>query len=630
MNDRMATAAQAGGLAGQGPETPASVANRRVVRIHLLGALRATSCLGHNVLPAGKRGRALLGYLCLAPGEVDRARIASLLWEGVSIDTARTNLRQAVRELSTALGEFADEVLINTRDSLRLRLDACWIDALAARDFDVRRTDDSAMVRAFCRGELMEDLDGVSKRFDEWLLRERLRMTERQRQLLEKALPLAEPASAIHRGLAQLLDETTDRATALAGYTRHGEALALRHAAAHDRDRLRVGVLPFISDGTASEDDLAFSLAQEISSALSRFRWFDSITLLSYRPNRSMRFVDEHRLLNMHLHYIVDGTVSGRGSYLQISVRLMDINDTVRPAWADEFRLARNQLHRLNELVTTKIVACIDPVILSIEGQPNRRDRFGATGMLLLAIPLLYSMERRKYEEAGELIKKAYAREPENSMTAAWVAHWHLFYVGQGWAQDTAETLAVVREYAEKAVQLDPENAEALGIFAHCCAYGDKDFDTAIKYFDRALRLNPSLAFIWAYSALTHCYIGDPDEALRRLVRYRELAPVDPYFSLFENGFTIAYAFKGDYERAVLVGRRVVRSNPDFAAGYKPLIASLGHLGRQIEAAPYVAKLLQLEPNFTAERFAQTYPFKRPSDRRSYHRGLVLAGVPPR
>src|SRR5438552_4102238 len=110
MNDRMAAAAQAGGLAEQGPETPASVANRRVVRVHLLGALRATSCLGHNVLPAGKRGRALLGYLCLAPGEVDRARIASLLWEGVSIDTARTNLRQAVRELSTALGEFADEV----------------------------------------------------------------------------------------------------------------------------------------------------------------------------------------------------------------------------------------------------------------------------------------------------------------------------------------------------------------------------------------------------------------------------------------------------------------------------------------------------------------------------------------
>jgi tetratricopeptide (TPR) repeat protein len=626
MVSRMGTVVEPSALAR--PSAP--VANRPVIRIHLLGGLRATSCLGDNVLPSGKRGRALLGYLCLARGEVDRARTASLLWEDVSIDTARTNLRQAVRELSTALGQFADEVLINTRDSLRLRLDACWIDALAARDFDVRGADDSAMVRAFCRGELMEDLDGVSKRFDEWLLRERVRGTERQRQLLEKALPFADPGSAVHRSLAQLLDETTDRGTALAGYTRRGEALALRHAAVHDRDRLRVGVLPFISDGTASEDDLAFSLAQEISSALSRFRWFDSITLLSYRPNRSMRYVDEHRLLNMHLHYMVDGTVSGRGAYLQISVRLMDINDTVRPAWADEFKLPRNQLHRLNELVTTKIVACIDPVILSIEGQPNRRDRFGATGMLLLAIPLLYSMERRKYEEAGQLIKKAYASDPESSMIAAWMAHWYLFYVGQGWAQDTSETLAVVREYAEKAVKLDPENAEALGIYAHCCAYGDKDFDTALKYFDRALRLNPSLAFIWAYSALTYCYIGEPDEGLRRLVRYRELAPVDPYFSLFENAFTIAYAFKGDYERAVLVGRRVVRANPDFAAGYKPLIASLGHLGRQIEAAPYVAKLLQLEPNFTAERFAQTYPFKRPSDRRNYHRGLVLAGVPPR
>ena len=45
-------------------------------------------------------------------------------------------------------------------------------------------------------------------------------------------------------------------------------------------------------------------------------------------------------------------------------------------------------------------------------------------------------------------------------------------------------------------------------------------------------------------------------------------------------------------------------------------------------AAPYVEKLLKLEPNFTVEHFGKTYPFQRDEDRQSYMRGLRLAGVP--
>jgi tetratricopeptide (TPR) repeat protein len=166
------------------------------------------------------------------------------------------------------------------------------------------------------------------------------------------------------------------------------------------------------------------------------------------------------------------------------------------------------------------------------------------------------------------------------------------------------------------------------GIYAHVCVFLDKDFDSALHYFDRSLRLNPNLAFIWALSAPTYCYIGDPDEALRRLGRYRDLAPFDPYFCYWEVLYTIAHTFKGDYEKAVTVGRRNVATNPEFSNAYKPLIAALGHLGRREEAAPYVEKLLMLEPGFTTEKFRKVYPIKHASDRDRYMKGLVLAGVP--
>jgi len=237
-------------------------------------------------------------------------------------------------------------------------------------------------------------------------------------------------------------------------------------------------------------------------------------------------------------------------------------------------------------------------------------------------------MEKRSYEEAGQMLRRAVAQAPEHSMAAAWLAYWHLFNVGQGWSSDPVAEYLEVERLAQKAIQLDPENAEALGIYGQICSYVHHDFDAAMHYFHRALVLNPSLAFIWALSAPTSCYIGDPDDALRRLKRYQELAPFDPYFKLFETMYTVVHVFRRDYEKAVLVGRRSVRANPDFTNGYKPLLAALGHLGETEEASRYLSELLRREPGFSIQSFARRYPFRREEDREQYINGLRKAGVP--
>jgi tetratricopeptide (TPR) repeat protein len=297
--------------------------------------------------------------------------------------------------------------------------------------------------------------------------------------------------------------------------------------------------------------------------------------------------------------------------------------------WSERFELQVSDLHRLSEMVTGRVVGSIDPFIFFIEGQPNRREHYGATGVLLLALPLLHSMEREKFARAGVLIHQAMEIDPNNAMAPAWAAFWHLVRIGQGWTADNSGALATAEAFCRKAIEIDPDNAEALGICAHTFLW-KRDFEAAVNYFDRSLRLNPNLAFIWALSAATYCYIGEPVVALQRLKRYRDLAPFDPYSFFFEAAYSLAYLFKGDYEQAVLVGRGAVKSNPEFSAGYKPLIAALGHLGRTDEAKPYIAKLLSLEPHFTVEHFGKTHPIKRPQDRKRYLRALLAAGVPAR
>src|SRR5215470_15887956 len=117
-------------LAGTRAEK-ARLRGRPVVRIHLLGPMQATTYLGENILPHGKKARAVLGYLCLAGGEhVARDQLAQLLWDRLSPPAARTNLRQVLHELSSSFGALAKELITTRRDRISLNLEACWIDAL--------------------------------------------------------------------------------------------------------------------------------------------------------------------------------------------------------------------------------------------------------------------------------------------------------------------------------------------------------------------------------------------------------------------------------------------------------------------------------------------------------------------
>jgi len=398
------------------------------------------------------------------------------------------------------------------------------------------------------------------------------------------------------------------------------------------RGGAHVGVMPLQLVGTTEEEShLAPGLAEEITTALARFRWMFVVA-----SNSLARFAAETRdesaiRRTFGLDFLLDGSIQRVRNRLRITVRLLDLRAGNQVVWARRFDRQSNDLLSLQDEIASEVVAQIDPEILLIEAKrSSARPPIDATAydLMLRAIPLIGRLEREPFMRAGEYLAHAIEVEPDYAAAYAWYAYWQMFLVGQDWTDHPAVIMEEAGQHAERAVILDPFDARGLTIAGHVRAFLHRRLREAIALHERALSLNPNLAMAWALSAIAFAYLGDPDEAERRNNRYKKLSPLDPHAFFFDAFFILIHLLKRDYESAVAVGRAVSEMNPSFSATYKPYLAALGHLGRAQEAAAVRRRLMAIEPDFTVERFITTSPLERESDRDLFAEGLRLAGVP--
>ena len=445
------------------------------------------------------------------------------------------------------------------------------------------------------------------------------RLLDDIRGLSHSPRPIQRSAVASPTAAFEHLRETQDT-------SRLGErALTTRHGA-------YIGVMPFRVIGLPHDHaSLALGLADEITNVLSRFRWISVVS-----PDSLERFAANNRdeatiKRELGLDFLLDGSVQQAGNKIRISLQLLDLRAKNQIVWARRFDRENHDPLSLQEEIAAGVAAQLDPQIFMIEAERSMsRGSVDATAddLMLHAIPLMARMEQEPFMRAGRYLANAIALEPDNAQIYAWYAHWHLFLVGQDWAEDPRAIMEKAGEMASRAVALDPFDARAVAISAHVLAFLHRRLPEAIALHDRALSLNPNLAMAWALSGVAHAYAGNLEEAERRSDRYKTLSPIDPHAFFFDAFFVLINLMKGDYEAAVEVGRAVIQLNPSFSAAYKPYLAALGHMRRDQEAAGVRQRLLALEPLFTIERFLESNPIVSECDRMHYAEGLRLAGIP--
>jgi tetratricopeptide (TPR) repeat protein len=225
------------------------------------------------------------------------------------------------------------------------------------------------------------------------------------------------------------------------------------------------------------------------------------------------------------------------------------------------------------------------------------------------------------------MLAAALAVEPGNAAAHAWWAYWHLLLVGQGWAKDPVAAALRAGELAERAVTLDPCDARALALVGHVRGFLHKRAEEACALHERALSLNPNLPLAWCFSGFAQSYLGRHEEAIQQITQAQRLSPHDPHAFFFDMALMMPHFFRGDFEKAVIAGRRAIELNPGCSSTYKGYLAALGHLRHEQEADRVRTRLLALESGFTVRSAIERSPLTRREDLALYAEGLRLAGL---
>jgi len=151
--------------------------------------------------------------------------------------------------------------------------------------------------------------------------------------------------------------------------------------------------------------------------------------------------------------------------------------------------------------------------------------------------------------------------------------------------------------------------------------------EEADRLLERALALDPWLAYAWVRRGWMSAYFGDSESAIRELRTALHLMPFEPLRHISFIGMGCAYFAAERYDRAALWVQSGVEACPGSFWAERIAIAAAALMGARGEARRMGRQLMRKDPDLTISEARQAWPFT-PAFMSRLGDGLEIAGLP--
>ena len=322
-----------------------------------------------------------------------------------------------------------------------------------------------------------------------------------------------------------------------------------------------VAVLPF-SDMSPAGDQEYFSdgLTEEILNLLVRADAIDVVSRTSSFQFKNTTLGIPEIAAELNVRHVVEGSVRKSGETIRVTAQLIDAA-TDRHLWSDTYDrpLTVENLFAIQDDVANSIFTALSKELgLAVDARIQAKrttEDLDAYALFLKARPLY--LARRDLDVVDELLGQAVEIDPGFSEAWEYRAAVQLLMENYGYSDlPLPELYQRGMEYAERALEIDPNSATALATIANMqtdqatTGHARHDWNDIIDRYSRALEIDPRNGSALNWRGLAYGWVGDMDAALGD---FRQCIEYEPYYEPCVENLQWYLADMGRYDEAMEV-----------------------------------------------------------------------------
>lgn len=370
-------------------------------------------------------------------------------------------------------------------------------------------------------------------------------------------------------------------------------------------------VLPF-KDFSEKKENEYFSdgLTEEIITDLSQVK-----NLLVISRSSAMTFKDTKKKVTeigkeLNVQNVLEGSVRKEGNNVRISAQLIEAkNDT--HIWAEKYSGTMDDIFDIQEKVSRSIVDA-----LALKLSPEEEQKLAKRPIKNIQAYECYLRARQEswlftpdaLERATQYLQNGLDIIGDNALLYAGMGYVHSQFVNMG--LEAESNIVKAEEYAEKALQLDPESSEAHLVIGFLTQILGGNERKTIKHLRQALSLNPGDVHAIAWLFVSLCNVGKTEDAG---VLVENIIQIDPLTPMSRSASGILGLYEGRAEQAVGGISDWLTLDPQNPAALYFYTLALVYAGRLKEASEIIDQHVHTEwpDNFTKKSLLVKYALEK-------------------
>jgi adenylate cyclase len=368
-------------------------------------------------------------------------------------------------------------------------------------------------------------------------------------------------------------------------------------------DRPSIAVMPFENlSGDGELELVADGLVEDVIALLARVAGFFVVARSSSFAYREGH-VDVRQIgRELGVRYVVQGSVRAAGSQVRINVQLLEA-DAARQLWTGRFDTDRSQTFDLQDNIAHAIIRELEPQLTRADLTVIKRQRpanLDAWSRFRMARGVMASKgwNEESAAEAIDQLRQTVKLAPDFALAHAYLALLIAFAAAMSMIEDTPAVRAEAKAYAERAIALDPNGSEVVGLAG--CAIADLGEDVrGTGYLERAIELDPSNAQARVALGAAEVRLGRLDAGIENMRLGMQRSPRDGRLGFWSMMLAAALLKANRVEQALAEASAACRRDVSLYSAQVVAADALVRLDRRDEARQAVAEAKRIRPTLS-------------------------------